>query len=57
LMGQPNSNYVVTTPISLEFNDAYATVEEKVLHTGADPKTELDQLQTEFEPKLQEALK
>jgi hypothetical protein len=56
-MGQPNSSYVVTTPISLEFNDAYATVEEKVLHTGADPKTELDQLQTEFEPKLQAALK
>ena len=57
MMGNPNSSFVVTTPISLEFNDAYGTVEEKVLHTGADPKAELDQLQTEFEPKLQEALR
>jgi hypothetical protein len=48
---------VVTTPISLEFNDAYGLVEEKVLHTGADPKTELDQLQSDFAPKLEEALK
>jgi len=57
LMGSPNSSYVVTTPISLEFNDAYGTAEQKILQTGADPKTELDQLQTEFEPKLEAALK
>ena len=57
LMGSPGSSYVVTTPISLEFNDAYSLVEEKVLHTGADPKTELDQLQNDFAPKLEEALK
>jgi multiple sugar transport system substrate-binding protein len=57
LMGGKNSYYYVNSPIAQEFNDAYTTVEEKVLHTGADPKTELDQLQAEFEPKLQEALK
>ena len=57
LMGSPNSSFVVTSPISLEFNDAYGTAEENILHTGADPKTELDQLQTDFEPKLQEALR
>jgi hypothetical protein len=32
-------------------------VEQKILQTGADPKTELDQLQNEFEPKLEAALK
>jgi multiple sugar transport system substrate-binding protein len=57
LMGSKGSSYVVTTPISLEFNDAYGLVEEKVLHTGADPKTELDQLQSDFAPKLEAALK
>jgi hypothetical protein len=30
---------------------------EQVVHTGADPKQLLDELQAEFEPKLQEALK
>jgi multiple sugar transport system substrate-binding protein len=57
LMASPNAAYVVTTPISLEFNDAYGTVLEQVVHTGADPKPLLDQLQQDFEPKLQEALK
>jgi multiple sugar transport system substrate-binding protein len=57
LMASPNAKYVITTPISLEFNTAYGTVEEQVLHTGADPKPLLDALQAEFEPKLAEALK
>jgi multiple sugar transport system substrate-binding protein len=56
LMGSENSYYVITTPISLEFNDAYGLVEEEVLHTGADPVGLLNQLQEEFVPKLQEAL-
>jgi len=30
---------------------------EQAVHTGADPKPLLDQLQAEFEPKLQDALK
>jgi multiple sugar transport system substrate-binding protein len=57
LMSNPNAKVVVTTPISLEFNDAWTLVEEKVLHTGAEPKPVLDQLQADFEPKLAEALK
>jgi len=57
LMADPNAKYIITTPISLEFNDAYGLVEEEVLHTGADPKPLLDQLQSDFEPKLQDSLK
>jgi multiple sugar transport system substrate-binding protein len=57
LMASPNATHIITTPISLEFNDAYATVFEQVVHTGADPKPLLDQLQAEFAPKLEEALK
>lgn len=56
LMANPNASYMITTPISLEFNDAYATVFEQVVHNGEDPKPLLDNLQEEFEPKLQEAL-
>jgi multiple sugar transport system substrate-binding protein len=57
LMASPNASYVITTPISLEFNTALGTLYEQVVHTGADPKPLLDQLQTEYEAKLQEALK
>ena len=57
LMASPNAKYIITTPISLELNDALGLVEEQVLHTGADPKPLLDALQAEFEPKLEEALK
>jgi len=57
LMSSPNATYIITTPISLEFNDAYGTVFERVVHNGEDPKPLLDELQAEFEPKLQEALK
>jgi multiple sugar transport system substrate-binding protein len=57
LMASPNAKYIITTPITSELTDAYGTVEEEVLHTGADPKPLLDALQAEFEPKLAEALK
>ncbi len=57
LMASPNATYIVTTPISLEFNDAYGLVFEQAVHTGADPKPLLDQLQADFEAKLQDALK
>ena len=57
LMSSPNATYIITTPISLEFNDAYGVVLEKAVHNGEDPKPLLDQLQAEFEPKLQDALK
>lgn len=57
LMASPNATNIVTTPVSLEFNDAYGVVLEKAVHNGEDPKALLDQLQAEFEPKLAEALK
>ena len=57
LLGTKNAYYLVNSPIGSEFADGYATVEEKVLHTGADPETELDQLQNDFSQKLQDALK
>ena len=57
LINSPNAKIIVTTPISLEFNDAWTLMEEQVLHTGADPKPLLDKLQADFEPKLAEALK
>lgn len=57
LMASPNATYIITTPISLELNDAFSVVYEQVVHTGADPKPLLDQLQAEFEVKLQDALK
>jgi multiple sugar transport system substrate-binding protein len=56
LMASPNAKWMISTPISLEFNDAYSQVEQQVLHTGADPKPLLDQLQADFEVKLQQAL-
>jgi ABC-type glycerol-3-phosphate transport system substrate-binding protein len=57
LMASPNATYVITTPISLEFNNAFGTLYEQVVHTGSDPKPLLDQLQIEYEEKLQAALK
>jgi multiple sugar transport system substrate-binding protein len=57
LMASPNATYIITTPITLELMEAYGLVFEQVVHTGADPKPLLDELQAEFEPKLQEALK
>lgn len=57
LMASPNASYIITTPISLEFNDAYSLVFEQVVHGGADPIPLLDALQSEFEIKLQDALK
>ena len=56
LIGSPNAYWIITTPISLELNEALGLVEEQVLHTGADPKPLLEELQQEYEPKLQEAL-
>jgi multiple sugar transport system substrate-binding protein len=56
LMFSKNAFAVITTPLSLEINDAIGQAEEKILHTGADPKTELDPVQAEFEQKLKDAL-
>ena len=52
LMASPNAYAMTTTPISFELNDALGAAEETILYTGADPKTELDAVQAEFESKL-----
>ncbi len=57
LMADANAKYMITSPISTELNDAYGTTEATILHTGADPKTELGTLQNDFAQKLQDALK
>jgi hypothetical protein len=57
LMASPNATFMITTPITMEFMTSFGTVEEEVLHTGADPKPLLDALQAEFEVKLADALK
>jgi multiple sugar transport system substrate-binding protein len=56
LMASENAFAMITTPISFELNDALAAAEEAILYTGADPKTELDKVQADFEAKLKEAL-
>jgi multiple sugar transport system substrate-binding protein len=56
LMSSPNAYAVITTPISLELNDALGSAEEAILLTGADPKKTLDAIQAEFEPKFKEAM-
>ena len=56
LMSSKNAFAVITTPMSLEINDAMAQAEEKILHTGADPKTELDLIQAEFEQQFKDSL-
>lgn len=57
LMSNPNVKTLITTPIGLELNEALTSVEEQVLHTGADPVPLLNAVQEEFAPKLQESLK
>jgi multiple sugar transport system substrate-binding protein len=57
LMSSPNAFAAITTPLSLELNDAMAGAEDRILLTGTDPKTELDAIQAEFEPKFDEIMK
>jgi multiple sugar transport system substrate-binding protein len=57
LMSSKNAYAVITTPITLELSNGLGQAEEKILHTGADPKTELDPVQAEFEQKLLDSLK
>lgn len=52
LMASENAFAVITTPISLELNDALGTAEEEILHAGGDPKTLLDAIQADFEGKM-----
>lgn len=55
LMASPNAYPGITSPISMELNNRLGAAEEEILHAGADPKPLLDEIQAEFEPKLQEA--
>jgi multiple sugar transport system substrate-binding protein len=56
LMSSSNAFAVITTPLSLELNDALGSAEEEILHTGAEPLPLLEAIQTEFEPKLAEIM-
>lgn len=56
LMFTENAYGGINTPLSLELGDALGQAIERILHTGADPKTELDPIQAEFEQKLKDAL-
>jgi hypothetical protein len=47
----------VAQPHLLEFNDAWGVLEEQVLHTGMEPEPLLEALQTEYQAKLDEAMK
>jgi multiple sugar transport system substrate-binding protein len=49
LAASPNIIPLITTPYSLQINDAFGTASEEILHTGADPRTKLNGLQVEFE--------
>jgi len=57
IMGNPASTHVITSPISLEINDALGVAEEKILRECADPKPLLDEIQAEYEQLLKESLK
>jgi len=56
LMGGANATYVTTTAISITVDDERGSIEEQVLHTGADPQTLLDDAQSRLSPLLQQAL-
>jgi multiple sugar transport system substrate-binding protein len=56
LMASSNAFAVITTPLSLELNDAMSAAEEEILHTGADARSKLDLIQSEMEPKFNEVM-
>jgi multiple sugar transport system substrate-binding protein len=56
LLAHPNAKPAVTTPISLELNEALGQGEEELLHRGGDPVQLLNGVQAEIAPKLEEAL-
>jgi ABC-type glycerol-3-phosphate transport system substrate-binding protein len=56
LMAHPNAKPAVTTPISLELNEAMGQVEEELLHKGGDPVELLNEVQAELAPRLKEVL-
>jgi hypothetical protein len=56
MLAHPNARPAVTTPISLEINEALGQVEEELLHQGGDPVPLLNEVQAELAARLQETL-
>ncbi len=54
-MANPKSSGLLNSPINQELNDAIGKAEERIWQEGADPGQQLNDIQKEFEPKLQEA--
>ncbi len=52
LLAHPNAKHTVTTPISLELNEALGQVEADLLQGGGDAVPLLNEVQAEFAPKL-----
>jgi ABC-type glycerol-3-phosphate transport system substrate-binding protein len=55
IMAHPKSNGLLNSPINQELNDAITKAEERIWQEGADPAQLMNDIQKEFEPKLQEA--
>ena len=56
LLAHPNASPAATTPITLELNEALVQVEEGILKQAIDAKLLLNEVQTEFALKLEQAL-
>jgi ABC-type glycerol-3-phosphate transport system substrate-binding protein len=57
LMSGSNATASITSPISLELNNALSLAEEQILHAGANPLPLLNQIQTQYAPRLPAAVK
>jgi hypothetical protein len=55
LVAHPNTAHTITTPVSLELNEALGQIEAELLHQGSDLAPLLE-IQGEFAAKLKEAL-
>lgn len=56
LMAHPNARAAVTTPITLDLNEALGRVEAELLHKGGDPALLLNEAQAEITARLEEGL-
>jgi hypothetical protein len=56
LMSDPNAKNYIVNPINAELETELGTIEEKVLHTGADPEPLLKEAQDKLQPQLDAAL-
>ena len=55
VMANPNSKGLLNSPVNQELNDAMGKAEERILQQGSDVTKELNQIQADFEPKLNDA--